>query len=138
MGAELDGIDSLNQTLDDIAERWGKTRKVVYIVGTNEKHGPYIEFGTDPHPIEGDPLVFTVDGETVFAQSVDHPGTDPQPFMRPAAEAVERQLQGLADDADSVEEFVGEAAFLLEREAKDRVAVDDGDLKASIETRREQ
>jgi len=97
-----------------------------------------MEFGTRPHPIEGDPLVFTVGGETVYTQSVDHPGTDPNPFMRPAAAAVERQLQGIADGSDSVEEFVKKAALLLEREAKERAPVDTGTLRASIEARRDE
>lgn len=38
------------------------------------------EFGSEPHTIEPDDpdgvLAFEADGETVFAKSVDHPGTD--------------------------------------------------------------
>ena len=94
-----------------------------------------MEFGTQPHPISGDPLAFTVDGETVFAQTVDHPGTKAQPFMQPSIEAVERQLAALAESSDSLEEFVKKAAFAVEAEAKKRAPVDDGDLRASIEAR---
>lgn len=134
MGAELEGVASLNEALDDIADRWTGT-KVVYIVGSDLDYSAAVEFGTQPHPISGDPLAFTVDGETVFAQTVDHPGTDPQPYLRPALEAVERQLAALADSSDSLEEFVKKAAFAVEAEAKKRAPVDDGDLKDSIEAR---
>lgn len=34
----------------------------------------YLEYGTDPHKITGDPLAFNWEGEHVFFQKVNHPG----------------------------------------------------------------
>lgn len=41
----------------------------------------FVENGTRPHVIEGSPLAFRVNGATVFASRVNHPGTSPMPFM---------------------------------------------------------
>jgi hypothetical protein len=69
--------------------------KVVF--GYTADHAIPVEDGTEPHPItpdEADALVFEGDdGEPVFADSVDHPGTEPQPFMRPGFEAMVRELR---------------------------------------------
>jgi hypothetical protein len=60
-------------------------------------HAIPVEGGTEPHPItpdEADALVFEGDdGEPVFTTSVDHPGTDPQPYMQPGFEAMARELR---------------------------------------------
>lgn len=45
----------------------------------------YVEFGTPPHIIRAKnakALHFKVDGEDVFAKTVHHPGTRPNPFIR--------------------------------------------------------
>lgn len=50
-------------------------------------HSAYVEYGTSPHiirPDEAQALRFQAGGETVFATRVEHPGTAPQPFLRPA------------------------------------------------------
>lgn len=56
-----------------------------------------VEGGTEPHPIEpddADVLAFEVeDGTTVFTTHVDHPGTEPQPFVQPGFEAMARELR---------------------------------------------
>ena len=69
--------------------------KVVF--GYTADHAVPVESGTEPHPItpdEADALVFEGDdGEPVFADSVDHPGTEPQPFMQPGFEAMVRELR---------------------------------------------
>lgn len=48
----------------------------------------HVEFGTDPHiikPVNKKFLKFKGDGgKEVFAKVVHHPGTRPQPFVRPA------------------------------------------------------
>lgn len=54
------------------------------------QHGIYVEFGTIPHiirPVNAKALKFKVDGKTIFAKEVHHPGTDPQPFIRPTFHA---------------------------------------------------
>ena len=52
------------------------------------EHAKYVEYPTAPHIIRAAPgkmLHFTgKDGNDVFAKEVHHPGTDAQPFIRPA------------------------------------------------------
>jgi hypothetical protein len=56
----------------------------------------YVHEGTRPHMIfprrPGGVLAFEVDGRTVFARSVHHPGTKARPFLRNAATRVAAQL----------------------------------------------
>ena len=61
-------------------------RGVVYV---GEKYGEYVEFGTKPHtisPKNRKMLAFKVNGVTVFARKVKHPGGKPYPYMQPAFE----------------------------------------------------
>lgn len=75
-------------------------------------HAAAVEFGTwsynehDPksgtyeiRPVRAKALRFeTAGGETVFAQKVDHPGVEAQPFMRPAiGEVTEQFTEALAE-----------------------------------------
>lgn len=64
------------------------TNVIKGLVGTNVEYAKYVEFGTSSHMITADSgyLHFTVDGEEVFTKSVNHPGTEAQPFLRPAIE----------------------------------------------------
>lgn len=46
----------------------------------------HVEYGTPPHiirPVNKKALKFSVGGNDVFAKEVHHPGTRPQPFVRP-------------------------------------------------------
>lgn len=80
-----------------------------YINPTTAEVGPaslyslYVEMGTKPHVIKpkspGGVLVFKVGGKTVYARSVNHPGTKPQPFMRPALEQALGSSAGRLADA---------------------------------------
>lgn len=60
----------------------------------------YLEFGTRPHVIEPrDPdgvLAFEIDGKTVFAKKVLHPGTKPLGFVRMTQSDIDRSAEGLA------------------------------------------
>ncbi|OYR66239.1 hypothetical protein DJ71_22120 [Halorubrum sp. E3] len=60
----------------------------VWVVGAKSDYADDVEFGTAPHVIEADQadaLAFMgQDGELVFRQRVEHPGTPAQPFLRPA------------------------------------------------------
>jgi HK97 gp10 family phage protein len=58
-----------------------------YILADGVNYGVYVEFGTSPHmilPRKKKALKFQMDGRDVFARKVSHPGTNAQPFMRPA------------------------------------------------------
>lgn len=62
-------------------------------------YGKYVEFGTAPHIIKaknGQALKFEMNGKTVFAKSVVHPGTRPNPFIRTT---FFQDLSGLAEQA---------------------------------------
>lgn len=62
-----------------------------YIVADGVTYGIDVEFGTSPHiirPIKRKALRFTIDNKTIFAKKVMHPGTEAQPFMRPALDQV--------------------------------------------------
>jgi hypothetical protein len=56
----------------------------------------YVHEGTRPHMIfprrPGGTLAFEMDGRTVFAKSVHHPGTKARPFLRNAATRVAAEL----------------------------------------------
>lgn len=53
-------------------------------------YGVDVEFGTSPHVIlpKGKALKFKVGGKTIFAKRINHPGTNAQPFFRPALDQV--------------------------------------------------
>lgn len=83
----------------------------VYI-GSDLPYATYVEFGTAPHEIKPkDPdgvLRFVANGQVVYAKVVQHPGTKPQPFVRPAFDAWKRSLgKGVAQE--NVNYFVREA-----------------------------
>lgn len=83
------------------------------------EYAPYVEYGTasrsefggsayeitpkDAHGV----LTFQVQGKTVFAKSVLHPGIYPQPYARPAAERWLNQM-GLDAGAIGVKLITGE------------------------------
>ena len=61
------------------------------VVGPDVPYASYVEFGTAPHQIKPKTadgvLRFQVNGQTVYARVVNHPGTRAQPFVRPAFDA---------------------------------------------------
>lgn len=82
-----------------------KTDRV--IIGPNERQAPYagyVESGTGPHVIRpkrpGGVLVFTVGGTKVFTKKVNHPGTQAQPYVRPAFMAWVDSLGTMAAEAN--------------------------------------
>ena len=55
-----------------------------------------VEFGTAPHVIEpkdAKALRFKRGDQVVFARKVHHPGTQPQPYMRPAIDIVGQDIK---------------------------------------------
>lgn len=135
MGVELDGLDSLNEAIDDIEDKWASKAEIVYAVGTNVEYAAAVEFGTSAHTITAngsEPMTFKVDGQWVSTYVVEHPGTEAQPYLRPALRAAERDLRRIADKATSKEEFMESVAAKVEAEAKRRVPVDTSNLINSI------
>jgi len=66
------------------------------VVGTNVKYASYVEFGTRPHmifPREKKALYW--DGAEHPVKHVYHPGTKPQPFLRPAYEKYRKMIPKL-------------------------------------------
>ena len=64
-------------------------------------YGDYVEFGTKPHVIRakaGGFLTFQINGRWVKVKVVNHPGTKPHPYARPAArDALARVAPNYAD-----------------------------------------
>lgn len=75
-------------------------------IGPTVEYGAHVEYGTAPHTIRakaGGKLVFRgLGGGLVFVDSVDHPGTAPQPFIGPAfdrrAPGLEKALGDAGED----------------------------------------
>lgn len=59
-----------------------------------------------------------------------------QPYLRPAARRAMRNIDSLAEDADSVNELVENIAIAIEDEAQERAPVDTGRLRNSIHAER--
>ena len=65
-----------------------------------EKEVTWLEFGTRPHVIEakeGGALKFEVDGETIFAHRVFHPGTKPLGFVRLTQEDLDKSAKEIGE-----------------------------------------
>jgi HK97 gp10 family phage protein len=77
------------------------------IIGPNENQAPYagyVEFGTKPHVIKPKSvhgvLVFYIGGKKIVTRKVNHPGTQPQPYVQPAFEAWVDSLGTMAAEAN--------------------------------------
>lgn len=65
-----------------------------------EKEVTFLEFGTRPHVIEakeGGALKFEIDGETIFAHRVFHPGTKPLGFVRLTQEDLDKSAKEIGE-----------------------------------------
>ena len=112
-------IQSANQILAEmevlVPVKTGKLRGSLGIkvhthsveIGPNEEvapYGGYVEFGTRPHTIvpktPGGVLAFRMNGRMVYTRKVHHPGTQPQPFVRPAFMAWVDSLGTMAAEAN--------------------------------------
>lgn len=132
-GMDLEGAAEFEATIDEFAADLTVDNNE-RVVGTNLEYAPPVEFGTASHTITGDPLAFPDgSGGTAFATEVQHPGTDPQPHVRPGARATERELGRLAVQADSLEEFLNMAGMHMEGEISRRAPIKTGRLAASYE-----
>ena len=74
-----------------------RSDSVGFTVSMPQPLGKWITDGTRPHVIrprgQGYPLRFTVNGRTVYAYRVNHPGTKPNPFTERAAARFEPEGQ---------------------------------------------
>lgn len=79
--------------------------QLVRIIGPTVPYGVYVEFGTGSRgefpgkPYEIKPknkpyLIFQLNGKTVYAKKVTHPGIKAQPYMRPAVLAALEPFTG--------------------------------------------
>lgn len=137
--ADMSGVDSLLSAINSIEERWNPKAEITYVTGTGVSYAIFVEYGTRPHTITPDDaqaLNFSVGGQEVFAKKVEHPGTEPQPFLRSAAEETQRRMDEAVEGANSLDEAVQQVAQLVERIAKRNAPVDTGTLRASIQTQR--
>lgn len=64
-------------------------------VGPDKEHWYYrfAETGARAHGISGDPLVFEGSSGLVVTRHVDHPGTPQRPFLRPAMDGNEGEVE---------------------------------------------
>lgn len=62
-------------------------------IGTNADYAPHVEFGTAPHIITVKTAKVLTDGKTFFGKKVNHPGTAPQPYLRPALDENKSAIQ---------------------------------------------
>ena len=63
-----------------------------YLLYDNVEYAEAIEFGTDPHVIniKNKKVLANKKKGQIFGKQVQHPGTEAQPFMRPALDQVKR------------------------------------------------
>ncbi len=62
-----------------------------YTLTAGVNYAEAVEFGTDPHvirPVKKKALAFKMEGKDVVVKKVMHPGTEAQPYMRPALDQV--------------------------------------------------
>jgi HK97 gp10 family phage protein len=110
-------IQSANQILAEmeakVPVKTGALRRSLGIrVGTDRvtigpdasiPYAGFVEHGTGPHeirPRNKKVLKFTVHGKVVFARVVHHPGTQAQPYVRPAFQAWVDSLGTMAAEAN--------------------------------------
>lgn len=119
------GVQKTARTVSGTAKRYaavdeGELRQEIdteridlgaWAVVSKADHAAAVEFGTDPHVIradEADALAFTGrDGELVFRQSVEHPGTPAQPYLRPSMK--EHQSELVENINEAINELFAEA-----------------------------
>jgi len=143
VGVEVNGLDGMFEDLDDLEDDYSGPVED-YIVGTPVEYASVVEYGSSRHTITPDNaevLRFEIDGEVIYTDEVQHPGTDPQPFFRPAVNEV--RLQGVdgfirhntrkdPTQIETTREFLRTLSLALERRIKELAPVDTGNLRASV------
>ncbi len=65
-------------------------------------YGAAVEFGRAASvitPILKKALAFRINGQLVFARRVNHPGTQPKPYLKPALESSKNHIERIFQDA---------------------------------------
>lgn len=78
---------------------FGADKGLVFVNDT-APYGEYVEFGTKPHvirPKNRKMLAFKSNGITIFAKKINHPGSKPYPFMEPAFQESQPQIERIYD-----------------------------------------
>jgi len=109
-------------------------------IGSSVHYAPYVEMGTEPHvivPRKAKALRFVVDGKVVFAKRVQHPGTKPRPYLRPALEIVMNRWKNIGKITPGwiifrAKSNLAQLALEVLREARRIVPVKTGALKKSL------
>lgn len=86
----------------------------ISVVGDMAHIGTFEEFGTAPHEIELVGPARLADGTVIGPNVIQHPGTDPWPFMRPALDedGPDAMKRGLAAMARGIEREAAKIAGL--------------------------
>lgn len=96
----------LERSIQHIVIGWTSDTMYVAKIEAKMPYASYVEEGTKPHRIEGNPfLAFIWKGEQVFFRYVNHPGSKPYPFMGigylKAERVVQREIEmGIARAAE--------------------------------------
>lgn len=64
------------------ADNFSKTQ-----IGTNVEYAQVVEEGSSPHKIrskDGKPIRMKINGKWVTVDEINHPGTKPQPYLKPS------------------------------------------------------
>jgi hypothetical protein len=96
------GLEELTGILSNLGSAAGVAGSASVAVGGDNPVAAYIEYGTRPHTIRARNarvLAFETSGGTVFARSVNHPGTKANPVLGNALESSQEGIVQLVDDA---------------------------------------
>ena len=75
-----------------------KKSDTYYILRSSANYSAHVEFGTKPHiiiPVNKKALHWKKGEEDIFAKKVNHPGTNAQPFMRPAFSIAKERIKDI-------------------------------------------
>ena len=75
-------------------------------IGTPVEYAPYVEFGTRPHTIRATnkKALANKKAGVVFGKTVNHPGSQAKPFLRPAFES--KKDEAIKEVEDALDELI--------------------------------
>lgn len=126
-GMELDGADALTNEMGNVVENWGQPVSDREVTNSVDHAAP-VEFGAVIEPTNAEYLHFWVDGEEVFTKGPIV--QDPQPYFRPAVDDTGAEMARIAQQADSLDDFVERTSLYFHTEAAQRTPRDTGELQA--------